>query len=150
MKALTVQQPWASVIASGDKLVENRSWPTKYRGPLAIHTARRWSDRGAADPRIADWHGQRMLPLTPEPIHPTPNPVLFPLGLVIATAEIEDCHPAAWCCSPWGEHEYAEADGKVRHTVFHWVLTDVVPVTPAVPMLGRLGLWSIDLEEQAG
>lgn len=35
--ALTVSEPFASLIASGEKRIENRSWPTKYRGPLAIH-----------------------------------------------------------------------------------------------------------------
>lgn len=37
MKALTISQPWASLIASGDKWIENRCWRTYYRGPLAIH-----------------------------------------------------------------------------------------------------------------
>ena len=36
MKALTIRQPWASLIAQGDKTIEVRSWPTKYRGPLLI------------------------------------------------------------------------------------------------------------------
>lgn len=40
MKALTIQQPWASLMASGDKLYETRSWPTKYRGPIAIHAGK--------------------------------------------------------------------------------------------------------------
>ena len=37
MKALTIMQPWASLIACGAKTIETRSWPTKYRGPIAIH-----------------------------------------------------------------------------------------------------------------
>ena len=37
MKALTIQQPYASLIADGEKWVENRGWYTTYRGPLAIH-----------------------------------------------------------------------------------------------------------------
>lgn len=41
MKAITIQQPWASLIASGDKIYETRSWPTKYRGPIAIHAGKR-------------------------------------------------------------------------------------------------------------
>lgn len=39
MKALTIWQPWASLIARGVKQYETRSWPTKYRGPIAIHAA---------------------------------------------------------------------------------------------------------------
>lgn len=39
MKALTLWQPWASLVALGVKTVETRSWSTPYRGPLAIHAA---------------------------------------------------------------------------------------------------------------
>ncbi|MBU2700609.1 hypothetical protein Ga0466249_001701 [Sporomusaceae bacterium BoRhaA] len=37
MKAITILQPWASLIACGEKKIETRLWPTKYRGPIAIH-----------------------------------------------------------------------------------------------------------------
>ena len=36
MKALSVQQPYASLIAHGEKTVEIRSWRTQYRGDLLI------------------------------------------------------------------------------------------------------------------
>lgn len=39
MKYLTVRQPWAWLLVNGHKDIENRSWPTKYRGPLLIHAA---------------------------------------------------------------------------------------------------------------
>lgn len=50
MKALTVCQPYASMIARmaagvvGEKRVENRRWATTHRGPLVIHAglSRRW------------------------------------------------------------------------------------------------------------
>lgn len=38
--ALTVRQPWAWCIEHG-KPVENRTWQTRYRGPLAIHAGAR-------------------------------------------------------------------------------------------------------------
>lgn len=37
MKAITICQPYAELIARGEKRVENRSWQTHYRGRLAIH-----------------------------------------------------------------------------------------------------------------
>lgn len=40
MKALTIWQPWASLIAWGEKTYETRSWETSYRGLLAIHASR--------------------------------------------------------------------------------------------------------------
>ncbi len=86
MKALTIWQPWASLIACGVKKYETRSWPTKYRGPIAIHSALkpfsecwRWSVSEKAKEVIL----QRMgLPETFE------YEKSFPAGSVIATAEL--------------------------------------------------------------
>ncbi len=39
MKALTLWQPWASLVSIGQKSIETRCWKTKYRGELAIHSA---------------------------------------------------------------------------------------------------------------
>jgi hypothetical protein len=36
MKAISLWEPWASAMALGVKQIETRSWPTKYRGELAI------------------------------------------------------------------------------------------------------------------
>ncbi|MDX5091650.1 ASCH domain-containing protein, partial [Lactobacillus crispatus] len=41
MKAITIHQPWATLIALGEKQFETRSWETKYRGPLAIHAGKK-------------------------------------------------------------------------------------------------------------
>lgn len=40
MKTITLTQPWATLVASGAKKIETRSWSTAYRGPLAIHAAK--------------------------------------------------------------------------------------------------------------
>lgn len=37
MKALSIRQPWAHRILHEGKDIENRDWPTKYRGPVLIH-----------------------------------------------------------------------------------------------------------------
>ncbi|KVD71843.1 hypothetical protein WI89_01060 [Burkholderia ubonensis] len=39
MKALSIRQPWAWLVASGHKDIENRTWRTAYRGPLLIHAS---------------------------------------------------------------------------------------------------------------
>jgi hypothetical protein len=41
MNALTVRQPWANYIADNLKPIETRSWYTKYRGPLLIHSSKK-------------------------------------------------------------------------------------------------------------
>lgn len=40
MKALSLTQPWATLVALGEKTIETRSWQTSYRGPLLIHAAK--------------------------------------------------------------------------------------------------------------
>ncbi len=42
MKRLSLIQPWATLILSGAKRFETRSWRTPYRGPLAIHAGGRF------------------------------------------------------------------------------------------------------------
>jgi hypothetical protein len=47
MRALSLWQPHAQAIALGLKPWETRDWPTRYRGPLAIHGAKRlWHETG--------------------------------------------------------------------------------------------------------
>lgn len=42
MKALSVRQPWAELIATGQKDIEYRTWKTAYRGPLVICASSSW------------------------------------------------------------------------------------------------------------
>jgi len=39
LKCLSIRQPWVELILSGRKCVENRSWKTRYRGTLGIHSS---------------------------------------------------------------------------------------------------------------
>jgi hypothetical protein len=40
-KCLSVKQPWANLIASGQKTIETRLWATRYRGDLLIASSRK-------------------------------------------------------------------------------------------------------------
>ena len=51
MKALSVKQPWASLLVDGVKTVEVRSWPTDYRGELLICAS--------ASPKNHFWHDEK-------------------------------------------------------------------------------------------
>lgn len=44
--AITIQQPWASLIMSGHKDVENRIWRPKRRGRIWIHAGKVWDPDG--------------------------------------------------------------------------------------------------------
>ncbi|WP_020468392.1 ASCH domain-containing protein [Zavarzinella formosa] len=53
--ALSIKQPWATLLVSGIKKIEIRLWPTTIRGPVFIHAAK------IPDPRPEGWEY-----LTPE------------------------------------------------------------------------------------
>ena len=40
MKALSIKEPWASLIISGKKNIETRTWKTKYRGPVLLYVSK--------------------------------------------------------------------------------------------------------------
>lgn len=40
LQAISLHQPWASLVAAGLKRIETRTWETNYRGPIAIHAAK--------------------------------------------------------------------------------------------------------------
>jgi hypothetical protein len=84
MKIISIKQPWASLIVHGLKDVENRTWPTRYRGPLIIHASKRADDISATD--IERRFGVRL-------------PCELPLGGIVGATEIVDCvrpHPSKW------------------------------------------------------
>lgn len=67
MKALSLKQPYASMVASGEKTIETRTWATKYRGPILIVSS-------MSRDLIA--RGSRMI-----------------LGFALCTANLVDCRP---------------------------------------------------------
>lgn len=85
MKALSLWQPWASLVAGGAKLLETRSWQTLYRGPLAIHAAKRWDGELADLCRTEPFARLlRRLATTPEAL---------PRGCVVATCRLAAVYP---------------------------------------------------------
>ena len=90
MKAITVWQPWAGALTAGIKENETRSWATKYRGPIAIHSAMKAIQHTWSDLYMNDEAREvicRRLDL-PEIIN---GPEAFPMGYILATGELVDC-----------------------------------------------------------
>lgn len=54
MKAISLWEPWATLVAHGLKHFETRSWATNYRGSLAIHAAKRPVNPGELNATIID------------------------------------------------------------------------------------------------
>jgi len=90
MKAITLWQPWASLLTCGAKIYETRSWATNYRGPIAIHA-------GLKDPYIT-LRGECLTIVYPifealglSKANKKSELRSLPRGAVIATAELMGC-----------------------------------------------------------
>jgi len=144
MKALTLYQPWAMLIATGWKEVETRDWYTRYRGPLAIHAAKRWTEEErdclasiACNITGVDWLDK----------HYSES-----LGCVVATCRLAYCVPAQFVESvtrkfkegPWQpKHGWAveRLMGNYAPGRWAWILSDVVALDPPVPTRGYQKIW---------
>jgi hypothetical protein len=164
VKALTIRQPWATLIADGVKTIETRSWSTRHRGPLAVHAG--LTKIAGTDPGMADVY--RPL-LQPERAGMLRRPLA--LGAVVATAVLADCVPML-VLGDDGDHHAPhlclDSDGEAMLLLDHgerdwennagdqlpfgdfapgrwaWVLTDVQPFVTPIPAKGRQGLWDWD------
>src|SRR5690348_3969018 len=136
MKALTLTQPWATLLTLQAKRTETRSWHTSYRGPLAIHAAKGMPKSAS----LLCWQ---------EPFHsalaaggyrpedgPLANPFGLPLGAVIAIAVLTDIQPITLENQPL-EPEYSF--GNYTPGRFAWILRDVYRLPDPIPANGTLG-----------
>lgn len=139
MKALTICQPYAELIVRGTKRVENRTWPTSYRGPLLIHAgkSREWltDDGPNLDPR--ENYGIPLEQMT--------------FGAFIGSASMIDCVKYSDVLDgkyrdkyPWlTEHEHASGP-------WCWVMERMVRLANPVPWRGAQGLWDADYDKVRG
>lgn len=135
MKAITLTQPWATLVAIGAKRIETRSWRTFYRGPLAIHAAKGFPEW--ARERFFDFEFREALEANC--IHSFHE---LPLGVVIATCTLVNCERITPNNVPPAP-EFCFGDYTVGR--WAWYLSDVKAFDKLVPMQGKLGLWEVNL-----
>lgn len=137
MKALTIWQPHASMLAIGLRRIETRSWSTRYRGPLLIHAAKRWdSGRAIECAKAIDASRSYRHALTIGQAAIADLSFGESLGCVLAIANLVDCIPIP---EPTGT-ELDKMFGGFGAGRFGWVLEDTLVVHPT-PMTGAQGLW---------
>jgi hypothetical protein len=125
---LSVRQPWADLIVTGIKDVENRRWPTDFRGKLLIHAPKTvdWAavehlHRSLHATELEAWLGQRRLgeyqPVT---------------AAIVGVTEIVDCvmrHSSRYFSGPYG-----------------FVLQRSWPFANPIPYPGRPGIFPVPTE----
>jgi hypothetical protein len=130
VKALSIHQPWASLIALGKKKYETRSWSTSHRGPLLIHASK-------AVP--SDYYKL----LTYEPFRSAlpQHSGSWPRGALIAVAQIADVVPVEEL-PKWAPDDREAKFGDFRPGRYAWLLTDIVPLIP-IPYRGERALFDV-------
>lgn len=122
MKALSIRQPWASMIARGEKTIEIRSWGTRYRGPLVICAGKTVAPEDKEDCRD------------------------LPRGCIVAVARLVDCRPAlpsdhvVACCDPDPDTDWAWILKQAEEAPHPWKVRGKQGLfdLPAIPADARL------------
>jgi hypothetical protein len=120
MKALSVQQPFAFEIMSGEKTIEVRTWDTLHRGDLLICSSGRPALSREDMEEMEEEYG-----------------CTFLYGYALCIVSIADVR-----LMKKGDEEDALED-EINPEAYSWVLEDVRPVIP-FPVKGRQGLFEVD------
>ena len=150
VKALTLTQPWATLVAIGAKRLETRSWPTSHRGLLAIHAANRfpgWARDlcvpGPGFARSPFYDALRAAGIRgPVRDRRRCSTGELPLGAVVAVCWLVDVReitsPDA-LGGPLGPDELAFGDYTLGR--YAWFLEDITPLPEPISVRGAQRLW---------
>ena len=126
MKALTLKQPWATLVAEGIKKYEFRSWKTNYRGKVLIHAG-----AGIDKQEMKRFENMNLD---------------FPSKKIIAEVEIEDCLLLTDDLNKKIIAENNIAYGNKYRDGYAWKLTNVRKINVNKKINGQLGLWNYDID----
>ena len=134
-KALSLLQPWASLVVMGLKKIETRSWQTAYRGTLFIHAS--LGKKGKVLAREAPFSKY------------VSDFDRLPFGAVIGKVELEDVLPVEALF--YSDAKLAtltleeKAFGDYTKGRYAWLLSEPVLFEKPIPVKGSLGLWPFSI-----
>jgi activating signal cointegrator 1 len=146
LRAITIWQPWAQAIVCGFKRYETRSWATRYRGPILIHAAGKWTPKEMRVHEVGTYHLCLAYGTNDSRIHRFATEMS--LSAAVALAELVDCHKAESLNMPIDDF-FDDRDvvnslerffGDFTPGRYAWQLENVRPLTP-VQCPGKQGLW---------
>lgn len=133
MKALSIRQPWAWMILHAGKDIENRCWPTRFRGRILIHAAKGCTKDEYEDALwfAGDYEARRVAAthLPGSPMVSVPELKDLPRGGIVGEVEIVDCvreSDSGWFVGPVG---FVMANARPR---------------PFHPCKGALGFFNVE------
>jgi hypothetical protein len=148
MKALSIKQPWASLIAHGIKDIENRTWKTNFRGRIYIHASGLYAKGGFSlinsDQRVLANMYESWKPLYLDDL---------PTSAIIGEVDIIDCvinHPSIWAEKSEGFWNPIKGKWISRSKpTYNWVLANpILYKNPILNVKGKLSFWEPDIDLQ--
>jgi hypothetical protein len=157
MRCLSLWQPWASLVISGAKRFETRSWSTAYRGLLVIHAAKKWdADLAylcATEPFKAALEAAGIA--FSADLRDCQRGWNLPFGALLGAVELVGCHRTEEINRtnmeasllpdggpPWiGKTEHAFGDYSPGR--FAWLLRDPRPFPEPIPYAGARNLFDV-------
>ena len=125
MKALTIKEPWATLIIEGYKEYEFRSWKTNYRGKILIHAGMTLEKDNVI--KFQDYN------------------LKYSKGAIIGEAEITDCIFVTQEVNDELRKLNPLVYGKSGHVEkYAWKLENVKKYDEPIFIKGQLGLWNYD------
>lgn len=158
MKTITIKQPWAQLICEGLKDIENRTWPTKYRGRVLIHAAldKHFDKENAfTKNKILDDEKTRFI------ISQNKELEIFgahlPYGAIVGSVEIVDCvinHPSIWA-EKTPITDLGMLKVQCQPNIYNWVLVNPILFPEPISAKGKLSFWDYpnilaESEEEGG
>ena len=168
MKALTLTQPYASLIELGVKPVETRSWKTAHRGDIAIHAAKGFPsyEKELCNYWPYSFVFAKHFGFAVQEVPEMNVPKRLPVSSVVAIARLVDCVSTSVVVNDpsLSEGDYvrevplylgetgrisissnAYAFGDFSQGRWAWILDDIRPLPEPVPAKGALSLWDWDV-----
>ncbi len=135
MRAITLTQPWASLMILGEKFFETRSWPTKYRGPIAIHAAMGFPTRIKKLARCQEPFRSILAK------HGITDPEQLPTGAILGVTSISGCARTEAVRENFSPLEIQFGDYSDGRYVFGTSSVRKCKVPVSCP--GALGIWKV-------
>ena len=125
MKALTIKEPWATLIIEGYKEYEFRSWKTNYRGKILIHAGKSLEKNQAK--KFAEYN------------------LKYSCGEIIGEADLVDCIKVTEEFDIKLKKKNSLVYGNSGHVEnYEWKLENIKKYEKKIKVNGKLGLWNYE------
>jgi activating signal cointegrator 1 len=160
IRAITIHQPYATLLALGLKQYETRTWPTSHRGLLLIHASARqgWTNEALCESMLRhERFGPALLGIKKtDPFAKFSKEQileLFPRKCVVGICDVTNCQKGPEIRDSLGEDEQSVGDftqpytprrhsfGKVGPMVYAWRCENPKRFAKPIPWAGAQGIW---------